>query len=111
MRIKNKIWRIVLSILPIVLMIGLIPIIKNDYLLTGVYILIIIIGLAIRREAKDFLSLIFGLVIMFLAEYFFISTGVEQFTRKTLLGVMPLWLPILWAYAFVAMKRAIVILS
>ena len=48
---------------------------------------------------------------MILSEAFFISTGVETFTRTSLLGIMPLWLPVLWGYAFVAIKRAILILD
>ena len=45
--------------------------------------------------------------ILFVAEALFISTGVETFERKTLLGIMPLWLPLLWGYIFLAMRRAI----
>jgi hypothetical protein len=48
---------------------------------------------------------------MFASEYFFISTGVETFARNSLFGLMPLWLPFLWAYAFVVIKRAVIILS
>ena len=48
---------------------------------------------------------------MIIAEYFFVSTGAETFLRKSLFGIMPLWLPFIWAYAFVAMKRAINILN
>ena len=55
--------------------------------------------------------LIFGLIIMIIAEYFFIKTGVETFNRNSLVGVMPLWLPFLWGYAFIAIKRAIGVLK
>ncbi|MBU0626560.1 hypothetical protein KKH82_03935 [Patescibacteria group bacterium] len=48
---------------------------------------------------------------MIFAEYFFVSTGVETFNRRSFMGIMPLWLPVLRAYAFVAIKRAIVILN
>ncbi len=48
---------------------------------------------------------------MIISEYLFIKTGVETFTRNSLFGLMPLWLPFLWAYAFVVIKRAIKILD
>lgn len=91
-------------------MIVLIPVIKSDYLLAVLYILIIAATLVIKYEEKDLLTLIFGFFIMIFAEYFFVMTGVETFVRNSLLGVMPVWLPILWAAAFVAIKRAISVL-
>ncbi len=92
-------------------MISLIPLINNDYLLTFIYIIIIILSLLIKYEVKDFLFLIFGIFIMIISEAFFISTGVETFNRQTLFNLMPLWLPFLWGYTFVVMKRIINILN
>ncbi len=88
-------------------MIGLIPLIENDYLLTLVYILIISVSLKlINAKRKDYIVLVFGFFIMIISEYIFISTGVETFTRNSLFGIMPLWLPFLWSYGFVAIKRS-----
>lgn len=92
-------------------MIGLIPFVGNDYLLAGLYIAIIAIALIIKREPKDITILIFGFFVMIASEYLFVSTGVETFNRNSLLGVMPLWLPFLWAYGFVAIKRGADILD
>ncbi len=111
MNIKDKILRIILNTIPIILMIIIIPIFKNDYILTGIYIGIITISLLIKYSKNDYLFLIFGFIIMIISEYFFISTGVETFNRNSPFGIMPIWLPFLWAYAFVAMKRAIIILD
>lgn len=107
----QKIWEITLNTIPIVIMIGLIPIIPNDYALSFVYILIAAISLTYKREAHDSTAYLFGLVVITIAEYFFIQTGVETFTRNSLFGVMPLWLPLLWAYAFVVIKRSLRILD
>lgn len=107
----KKLWGIFLNALPILLMIGLIPLVSNDYLLTALFILIIIIALTIKRTPLDLTALVAGLVLMTLAEYLFVSTGVETFTRNSLFDIMPLWLPVLWAYGFVAMKRIVYILS
>ncbi len=92
-------------------MIGLIPFIQNDYLLTAADIIIIGISFLIKKEKGDFIIMTTGFGLMILSESFFISTGVETFERQTLFGIMPLWLPFLWAYAFVVMRRSLRILE
>lgn len=106
----NKAKKIFLISLPILLMIGLIPIVKNDYLLTGLYILIIAISLFIKKEKGDYTVFLFGFFFMIVSESIFISTGVETFVRNSLFGLMPLWLPFLWGYGFIAIKRGVEIL-
>ena len=111
MKIKDKVLQIFLTAIPIILMVAFIPIFKNDYILTGIYVLIIAVSFFIKYEKKDYIFFIFGLIAMTVSEYYLISTGVETFTRNSLFGLMPLWLPVLWAYSLVAMKRAIIILD
>lgn len=106
----TKIYIIFLNILPIIFMVGLIPFVRDDKILTVIYGLIIILLLWKKHKPKDILFFIFGMIIMTISEYFFISTGVEIFNRNSLLGIMPLWLPLLWGYSFVVIKRATVIL-
>ena len=86
-------------------MIVLIPFIKNDISLTGIYIVLIAGFLIAKNEKADILFLLVGLFGLMGGEYLFISMGVETFSRKTLLGVMPLWLPFLWVFIFLSMKR------
>ncbi len=100
--------RLVMIAFPIVFMIGLIPYVQNDFLLAGIYIAIIAVS-SLRYHRHDFTFLVVGCVILFISEYLFISTGVETFERRSLLGVMPVWLPLLWAYVFVAIKRGVLI--
>jgi len=88
-------------------MIALIPLIQNDLILASLYVVLILLTLAVKKQKNDIFFLIFGFIALFLSEYFFISTGVETFTRRTLLGIMPLWLPFLWAYAFMIIARCI----
>ncbi|MBI4148941.1 hypothetical protein HY491_00695 [Candidatus Woesearchaeota archaeon] len=102
---------VILNLIPLLLMIAAIPLFQNDYILTMAYALIIAFSFLIRYEQRDAFFFIFGFIIMTLAEYLFVSTGVETFVRNTLFGVMPVWLPFLWGYAFVAMKRTIALLS
>ena len=91
-------------------MVGLIPFVSNDYVLTLIYIVIIAATFLLKRTPNDLFIFMFGFLIMIVFEYLFISTGVETFNRNTLFGFMPLWLPFLWGYGFVAIKRSLEIL-
>lgn len=108
----KKTIKIFFHLVPILIMIGLIPLVQNDYLLTLYYIMIIILSLKIIKCTKnDFIVLLFGFVVMIIFEYFFITTGVEIFKRNSLFGLMPMWLPFLWSYGFVVIKRTVEILN
>ena len=107
----KKITKILLNALPILIMIALIPRVQNDYSLTLIYLGIIMLALFIRRDGYDLKIMFFGFVIMIVFEYIFVSTGVETFNRNTLLGLMPIWLPFLWSYGFVVIKRSVEILG
>lgn len=108
----QKVSKIFLHAIPNLMMIGLIPLFPNDYLLTIIYVGIIIISLIIIKCRKnDIIIFAFGFVVITFFEYIFISTGVETFARNSLLDLMPLWLPFLWAYGFVAIGRSIKILN
>ena len=107
----KKIYKIFLNALPVTIMIGLIPWVQNDLALLVLYAGIILIAFWIHYEKRDHVFFIFGFVALFISELFFVSTGVEVFQRTSLFGIMPLWLPLLWAYAFVAIKRSIIILN
>ena len=107
----HKAFQIFVQALPVLLMIGLIPFVVNEYILTVVYVAIIITALALKRMERDLLFLAFGSLIMTISESLFISMGVETFQRHTLFGLMPLWLPFLWGYGFVAIKRSVGILA
>jgi len=107
----RKAWTILLYCIPVFLMIGLIPLVLNDYLLAVIYLLFIIVLLVIRSEKNDLLALMIGFVGITIFEVFFVSTGVETFTRNSLFGLIPIWLPLLWAYAFVTIKRSLRVLD
>jgi len=86
----KKLSSIVLYALPVVLMIGLIPLVKNDYMLAFVYLLFIGGLFVVKKEENDSLAFIFGFVGITISEYFFVSTGVETFLRVSLFGLMPI---------------------
>jgi hypothetical protein len=107
----KKTFSIFLNTLPVLVMIGLIPIISNDYILTASYFVIVIASLSVKKEKNELLIFAFGFCIMIVLEYLFVSTGVETFNRNSLFGIMPLWLPFLWGYGFIAIKRGVEILN
>lgn len=107
----NKSRKIFINVILIIVMIGLIPLVKNDYWLALIYAVIIIVSLAIKYEKGEYIFLFFGFFAMTISEYFFINTGVETFNRNSLFGLMPIWLPLLWGYGFVVMKRVIKIVE
>ncbi len=103
--------KILLNALPVIFMIGLISFIQNDTLLTLVYVIVIAASFLVKYEKREYVFIIFGFVVITISELFFVSTGAEVFTRASLFGAVPLWLPFLWAYAFVAIKRSIIIID
>jgi hypothetical protein len=107
----KKAWHIFLNALPILGMIGLIPLIQDDYFLALIDLVIVIISLSVHYERRDISVFIFGLIVMIVCEYLFVSTGVETFDRHILFGLMPLWLPILWGYGFIGIKRGVKIIE
>jgi len=96
-----------LEFLPVVVMIAIIPIIKNDYILLAIYAILIITLFLIKLEENELAIFISAAILMVFFEFLFVSTGVETFSRDSLFGIMPLWLPLLWGYAWVAGKRFI----
>lgn len=107
----KKSIEIILQASPVILMVLLIPLLQNDYYLASVYILIIVVSFLVQRQRNDVTIFFFGLVVMTISETFFLMTGVETFNRTSLFGIMPIWLPLLWAYGFVAIKRGIKIME
>jgi len=103
----KKILQFLLNIIPVLLMIGLIPFVSDDYILTGIYVGIVIISFWIRKGRKEVNLFFMGMILMTILEYFFVRTGVESFIRNSLFGLMPMWLPVLWGYGFVVIKRFI----
>jgi hypothetical protein len=59
---KKVNYIIILNFIPILIIIGLIPLIKNDYLLTFTYLIIIGVSLAIHREKKDSHLFVLGFI-------------------------------------------------
>jgi hypothetical protein len=55
----QKAYLILMNLLPILLMIALIPLVQDDIVLTGLYILIIALSLFFHYEKNDWMFLVF----------------------------------------------------
>ncbi len=88
-------------------MVALVPVIQNDYWLATVYILIIFSIFKFKKYPGEWGIFFGGMVLMMFFEFIFILSNVEVFNRYSLLGIMPIWLPILWGYGFVAISRVV----
>ena len=98
--------------LTISVMIGLIPLVRSDFILSAVYLCIAAGTLFISKDVKkEILFFVFGFVLLAIAEIFFVATGVEVFQRDVLIAHIPIWLPILWGYSFIMIRRSIVALD
>lgn len=93
------------NLFPLFLMILLILFVKNDYFLTIIYISIIGVAFALHYKKKEWVILVGGMILSIFLEYILVSIGTEAFHRNSLFGIMPLWLPFLWGYSLVVMKR------
>src|SRR3989344_9586484 len=100
-----------LEFLPLLIMIALIPVIKNDWLLVAIYAVLITTLFLVKLEKNELAIFVSAAIILTLFELLFVSTGVETFQRDSLFGIIPLWLPLLWGYAMVAAKRFILYLN
>ena len=111
MHFMSAAYRILQEALPIILMIALIPFVRNDYYLAALFIAITAVAFLVEYRRKDLMLFLIGSLIFSLGEALFITTDIETFKRTSLFGIMPIWLPILWGYIFVALRRAVVVLD
>jgi len=103
-------YRIFLHAFPIFIMIGLIPIVRDDVLLAFLFLGFSAISL-LRRWSSDIVFFLFGFIASAGFESLFVATGIEEFGRTSFFGVMPLWLPFLWGYVFIALRRIVPLLD
>ncbi|MCK4520981.1 MAG: hypothetical protein KAU20_00270 [Nanoarchaeota archaeon] len=105
MKTTDLIKKMFFELIPILIMIALVPFLK-EMVLSGLFLVMILIGFKIKYEKKEIIVFLIGFIFMTLIELFFISTGVETFTHNRLFGI-PLWLPLIWGYGFVVIKRVV----
>lgn len=103
---KETFARIVVQTIPVLLGIILTYLFwRNSILLTLIYAAAIVVILRIRYYPGDISALLYGFLLGFLVEVIGTSfSGYQSFTNPDFLGI-PIWLPIVWAYGLMAMKR------
>ena len=83
---------------------------KNSLLLTFIYLSTILALFLVNYRQGDFFAFFFGVVLGFAIEVFATDiTHIHTFAYSDFFG-MPMWMPIVWGYCFLLMKRIGIIL-
>jgi hypothetical protein len=83
----------------------------NNLLLAVLYVLAIVVFLKIEYHRGDIHALIIGCIVGFAVEAIGTSVaGYQSFANPDFFGI-PMWLPIVWGYGFLFMKRVGVIIN
>lgn len=99
--------KVIVIVVSILLMVALIPYITSDFGLGMIYISVAAATFLLSKDKKEVLFFVLGFLLLTFAEIWFVSMGVETFNRETLFFGIPLWLPILWGYVFIMIRRGV----
>ena len=85
---------------------------RSNILLLGIYIVVIILLILVGKDRKTEIYIqIYGMVAGFVIEAIGTSiSGYQSFTNPDFFGI-PYWLPVVWGYGFIVMKRIALIIS
>ncbi|OGF76773.1 hypothetical protein A3E62_00965 [Candidatus Giovannonibacteria bacterium RIFCSPHIGHO2_12_FULL_44_29] len=84
---------------------------QNSFVLFIIYIALSVVLILRHRDNSEFAIFIYGIIIGGLVEVIGTQvSGYQSFTEPDFLGI-PMWLPVVWGYGFVAMKRIGIILK
>lgn len=108
---KKACYGILIQTLPIILGAVLTYFLwHNNMLLTALFLLITAVVLYIGWSPGDLFVFAYGTVLGFAIEFFEVNIAkFHSFSNPDFFG-MPLWMPIVWGYGFVLMKRIGVII-
>ena len=108
----NKIAKVFIETLPILFGILFSYLFwQNSFLLFAIYIILSVVLILWRGDNSEFTIFIYGIIIGGLVEVIGTQvSGYQSFAEPDFLGI-PIWLPIVWGYGFVAMKRIGIILK
>lgn len=106
---SNKIkdyWKKVVSYIPAVMAFALLPFLKGDEIRITIMLIIVIgITFVIEYKKKEWAVLLAGIIIGFLVEFSGDAVYQLQYWEQASFFGLPIWLPILWGYGFVMIRR------
>ena len=103
--------KIILELVPIALiMIFVFLFYLNNLILTLLILAVIIVSLLVNFQKHEVWIMIIGTPIIMIIEYLLVRSGAESFSNPVVFG-LPIWLPFIWAYGLVVMKRIAMFLS
>ncbi|OGF89036.1 hypothetical protein A3I27_03395 [Candidatus Giovannonibacteria bacterium RIFCSPLOWO2_02_FULL_43_11b] len=108
----SKVFNVFIETLPILFGILLSYLFwQNSLLLFMIYIVLSVVLILWHRDNSEFVIFIYGIIIGGLVEVIGTQvSGYQSFIEPDFLGI-PIWLPVVWGYGFVAMKRIGIILK
>ena len=78
---------------------------QNNFLLLAIYLILSVVLIFWRGDNSEFAIFAYGIIIGGIVEIIGTEvSGYQSFSNPNFLGI-PIWLPIVWGYGFVAMKR------
>lgn len=96
---------IIVEILPLFFALGVLLLIGNELLMTAVIIAIVLISFKIQYKKNEWKLFFIGLILGLSFELFGDAIYKLQTWQQTSLFGLPLWLPVLWGYGFVIIRR------
>lgn len=108
----NKLLKVLIETLPIIFGILLSYLFwRNNFLLFVIYIFLILLLIYIHKDKSELVIFIYGVVIGTIIEVIGTQISGYQSFAKPDFGGIPVWLPVVWGYGFIAMKRIGLILK
>lgn len=102
----NKLSKIFIETLPILLGVLLTYLFWQNNVLLFIIYLVLTLGLIyLHKDKTEFVIFAYGILIGAIIETIGTQiSGYQSFTKPDFDGI-PMWLPVVWGYGFVAMKR------
>lgn len=78
---------------------------QNTLVLSLIYLAASLLLIYLHKDRTEFMIFLYGALIGSIVEVIGVNiSGYQSFSKPDILGI-PIWLPIVWGYGFVAIKR------
>lgn len=97
--------RILVPLIPFLIAQAFIPLVRGELWLTIIITAMLLVTLRIRYERGEWKVMVLGIVVGFIVEVVTFSVyRLQHWDNASLFGV-PYWLPIIWGYGFLIIRR------